>query len=396
MLLILSFHFLLLNVKKYVYCKKRKRMAIDRIEIENFKSIKEATISLSPINILIGPNGAGKSNFINFLKLINIIYEQRLQSFIASHGKADKFLHFGRKNSNFLSGSLIFNNEQNISTNKYEFKLVPNERDNLTIDREKSGYNNRMLYAGKEEDWTYEWSKGIDESLIKSSVSYRNKYLREYFESFKIFHFHDTSESSPLKKTNRVKDNRTLKSDGSNLAAILYRLKKNKEYAVYYKFIVKTIQSVVPFFEDFDLAPDEDDKEYIELVWKEKNKEQYFNAKDLSDGTLRFIALTTLFLQPNLPKTIIIDEPELGLHPFAVNKLCAMVRSASKKSQIIISTQSVNFINNFKPADIIVVDRNEKSESVFSRLEENDLSSWLNDYSLGEIWEKNIIGGRPV
>ena len=187
-----------------------------------------------------------------------------------------------------------------------------------------------------------------------------------------------------------------LKSDGSNLAAILYRLKKKKKYAVYYKFILKTIRSVVPFFEDFDLAPDEDDKEYIELVWKEKNKEQYFNAKDLSDGTLRFIALTTLFLQPNLPKTIIIDEPELGLHPFAVNKLCAMIRSASKKSQIIISTQSINFINNFKPEDIIVVDRNEKSESIFTRLEESELSSWLNEYSLGEIWEKNIIGGRPV
>jgi len=379
-------------------------MAIDRIEIKNFKSIKEATISLSPINILIGPNGAGKSNFINFLKLVNIIYEQRLQSFIASHGKADKFLHFGRKNSIFLSGALIFKDVENKPTHRYTFKLIPNEKDNLVIDGEGSGYNSTHnirtiddLPVPPGEYWTDDITRGgIDESRIKDSNNGRDKFLREYLESFKIFHFHDTSASSPLKKVNRIKDNRTLKTDGSNLAAILYKLKKKREYVVYYKFIVKTIKSVVPFFEDFDLAPDVDDEEYIELVWKEKNKEQYFNAKDLSDGTLRFIALTTLFLQPNLPKTIIIDEPELGLHPFAVNKLCAMIRSASKKSQIIISTQSVNFINNFTPEDIIVVDRNKKSESKFTRLEESDLSSWLSDYSLGEIWEKNIIGGRPV
>jgi predicted ATPase len=117
----------------------------------------------------------------------------------------------------------------------------------------------------------------------------------------------------------------------------------------------------------------------------------------LSDGTLRFICLTTLLLQPKslLPDTLLIDEPELGLHPFAINLLADMLQEAAESKQVIVSTQSVELLNAFQPEDVVVVQR-EEDASVFKRLDKAALSDWLaDDYSLGELWKRNILGGRP-
>lgn len=139
--------------------------------------------------------------------------------------------------------------------------------------------------------------------------------------------------------------------------------------------------------------PNRLNEQLIQLEWKQAGAvDTYFNAYQLSDGTLRFICLATLLLQPNLPQTIIIDEPELGLHPVAVNKLAALIKKASAKTQIIISTQSVNLVDNFGPQDIIVVDRKDNA-TVFNRLDAESLDVWLKDYSLGEIWERMSLAG---
>jgi predicted ATPase len=114
-----------------------------------------------------------------------------------------------------------------------------------------------------------------------------------------------------------------------------------------------------------------------------------------SDGTIRFICLTTALLQPNLPSTVIIDEPELGLHPYAIEILAELINAASQKTQVIISTQSPALVDYFEPEDIIVVNR-ENGASTFRRLDADRLSSWLEDYSLGELWRKNVISGGPV
>lgn len=151
---------------------------------------------------------------------------------------------------------------------------------------------------------------------------------------------------------------------------------------------------LAPYFERFDLKPDRINSETIRLEWKEKGSDTYFNAKHLSDGTLRFIALTTLLLQPEAPQVIIIDEPELGLHPFAINKLAGLIKKASANTQIIISTQSVNLVDNFEPEDIITVDR-EDGQSVFKRQSSEALKDWLIDCSISDLWDKNVIGGRP-
>lgn len=356
---------------------------LQNIKIEGFKSIKDLDLNLSSINILIGSNGVGKSNFISFFELVNNIYEQRLQLYSLKRG-VDNLLHYGRKNTTEIKGYLDFGN------NAYKFNLLPTDEDTLFIEREDS----ILSYTTPFNKTFYDLN--IRESRIKNKYRIRDNYLCEQLESYKIYHFHDTSNDAPLRSKANINDNRSLKENGRNLPAYLYYLQE--KHPMNFKRIEKVIQSVVPFFERFDLAPLLiGEEERINLKWTEKeHPEHYFDAKDLSDGSLRFIALVTLLMQPKLPKVIIIDEPELGLHPTAINKLSGLIKSAAAKGcQIIVSTQSVTLLNNFEPEDIITVDK-EDNQSVFRRLDKEGLSNWINDYSIGELWTKSIIKGQPL
>lgn len=367
-------------------------MAIDRINIKNFKSIRESgNIKITPINILIGANGVGKSNFILFFKMLNSLSKERLRFFVAENGYENSLLYFGRKKSKFIEGSVVFKPESGNINNRYDFKLVPKQPSGFYFEKDEGGYN--VFANGYNETWDFIdfGGEGKEESGLAESELTRATYLRDFFNSFNVFHFHDTSSSSALKQPNKTTDYKYLKPDGSNLAAFLYKIKNT--HPKHFKMIEYTVRSVAPFFERFDLAPDDIDPNVLFLKWLEKGSDEYFNAHHLSDGTLRFIALATLFLQPNLPRTIILDEPELGLHPFAIAKLAGMIKKASVQSQIIVATQSVNLVNEFSADDIIVADRAD-NQTVFKRQSEEELESWLEEYSIGELWEKNVIGGR--
>lgn len=364
---------------------------INRIKIQGYKSIKDLDLELKPINVLIGSNGVGKSNFLSFFKLVNNIYEQRLQNYVAKQGGADNLLYFGRKTTSNIYGKISFIKDITANSNNvYYFDLVPDIFNSFVIDTEGSGFN---VIDWEDDKQNYFFVTDIRESIIKGSSTFRNKFISNYLDSMKIFHFHDTAESSPLRTPAQIDDNKYLREDGNNLAAFLYYLQQKHPKS--FNRIQKTIHSIAPYFERFDLHPDRLNENSIKLEWKEVNQpETYFNASHFSDGTLRFIALATLLMQPELPEVIIIDEPELGLHPFAINKLASLIRKASSTSQIIISTQSVNFVDNFEPEEIITVDRVE-NESVFMRLDSCELKGWLSDYTIGDLWQKNVIKGQP-
>ncbi len=360
---------------------------LDKVRIRGFRSIRDQEVSLGALNVLIGANGAGKSNFVGVFRLLNAIVEGRLQAFLGRSGGAEALLHFGSKTTDELELRFEF------GQNSYRCLLRPTTADRLIFDSEA------VYFQGPDYKEPFEsfLGAGHEESRLREARSQGTKktishYVKEAFESWKIYHFHDTSESARMRLTGDLHDNIFFRGDASNLAAFLYRLQETDEGR--FRNITDTIKMVAPFFDGFRLRPDRLNVEKIRLEWRERGSDAYFGASALSDGTLRFIALATLLFQPTPPTTILLDEPELGLHPAAISLLVAMLRSMATRTQIIVSTQSVTLVNQLCPEEIVVVDRRD-SASEFRRLTTVEIESWLDDYALGELWEKNLLGGRP-
>ncbi len=355
---------------------------LNSIEIKGFKSIKEQFIELREINLLIGQNGAGKSNFIAAFKFLRNIIEGRLKNTTLKAG-AESLLYYGSKETKEIFLKLDF------KPNMYDVTLQPSEADSLFISTEHVGCWNSIF-----PDPFIEKITVSEEESTLASVK-RNKKIAEYvydvLKEWRVYHFHDTSESAGVKKFSSMADNKFLFEDASNLAAFLYRMKNVEE--AYYDRIIKTIQLVIPFFKDFVLEPNPLNEQNIRIEWQDKYSDKTFTANQFSDGSLRFICMAALLLQPKLPKVILIDEPELGIHPSAITILAGLLRKASKRSQVVVSTQSVSLVNEFEPEDIIIVE-NENAETVFKRLNPENLETWLDAYSLGELWDKNVIGGK--
>ena len=351
------------------------------IKAEGFKSIKEMDLELKSLNIIIGQNGAGKSNLISIFKFLYNVARKELQGYAARHGGTDRFLHFGRKKTKQILIDIRF-----AGGSGYSISIVPDVNDNFVITEESESIceENREYGAVSYARKTIMRESALDES------SAANAGLKE----IKTYHFHDTGDDSPIKRTNDISNNIFLQVHANNLTAFLYRLKEN--YKTEYDEIVSAVKMAAPFFQDFILEPSDDGK-YISFRWKHSGFADPLNIDYLSDGTLRFIALAVLLLQPDktMPKIIVIDEPELGLHPYALKILAELMRKAAERGiQIIATSQSVDFVNEFDAQDIIVADR-EGDASVFRRLDEKKLEQWLEEFGIGDIWSKNIIGGNP-
>lgn len=352
---------------------------MDYIEIKGFKSIKSEKIDLNSINLLIGANGSGKSNFISFFDFLNRLYNRNLNEYIALKGGENKILHKGQKTTDEIEFKVEFDN----GNNGYSAKLKLGV-DGLIFTQEK------LIFR---RDNGVDISRSQDEARLKITDNFRAKYIIKYLEGFRKYHFHDTSEKSPFTHLSNIEnDIHYLYFNGSNLAAFLYNIQK--KHKIVYNNLIKTIQSIAPYFSDFYFNPNTEN--LLRLQWRDKYSDTVYGATDLSDGTIRFIALSVLFLQPDLPDTIIIDEPELGLHPAAIAKLSGMIKSvALKNTQVIIATQSTDLISHFGPEDILTVDQIDGC-SKFKRLNKDNLELWLEDYTIDDLWKRNIINsGQP-
>ncbi len=352
---------------------------IDFINIAGYKSIKNYNIPIRPINILIGANGSGKSNFVSFFEFLNFMSNRKLKEYVGMRGGEDKLLYNGSKHTQEISFELSFDNAKN----GYKATLKLGDAGFIV-------QNEYLVYMNNNGRNIASYGP---EANIKSTDNYRAKYVIGFLNSLRKYHFHDTSKNSPFTNVSQKDiDSLYLYEDGRNLAAFLYSV--HEAHKIVYNRIIKTIQSIAPYFSDFFFQPDVNGG--IRLLWQDKFSDTIYGANNFSDGTMRFIALATLFLQPYLPSTIIIDEPELGLHPFAITKLAGMIKSvASRGSQVIIATQSADLVNHFDAEDIIVVDHIH-GETHFRRLESSVLAEWLDDYSIGELWQRNMIqGGQP-
>ncbi|MCX6605360.1 MAG: AAA family ATPase [Acidobacteria bacterium] len=329
---------------------------IETISVSGFKGIRKIKdLELRRMNVLIGANGSGKSNFLGVFELLRALRGERLEDYVARAGGAERLLHFGSK-----------------VTQRIEIELK------FTANSLRALYH--LSFAGPDR--------------------LRSGYLRmrapeSVLGSLRVYHFADAGRTSRMRKTAAINDNLELQPEGANLAAVLYLLQER--YPASLRQIRVAVQQVAPFFDDFILQPLALNPETILLRWRHRGSDDYFDADSFSDGTLRFIALATLLLLPEQfkPSVILLDEPELGLHPAAVTLLAALLSKAAVDSQVIVSTQSPQLLDHFEPEDVLVLGRVSGGTTV-TRLDAERLAGWLEDYSLGQLWEKNEFEGQPV
>ena len=355
--------------------------AIRKIKIEGFKSIASAELELGDLNVVIGANGSGKSNLIGAFRLLERVCSRRLQAFVA--GEPDRLLHHGRKVTPTLSLAFV------LGGSSYGLKLRV-QKDTLVLENERASSGEELLREPEPADYEGEVFKETIRFFSHESVEDCFPIGKDFF----VYHFHDTSDSCAAKQASAIDDNRLLRPDAANVAAYLYWLQEKQP--VEFRNIEEHVRLVAPFFDGFILAPSRLNERKIKLEWRHRDSDAYFDAYSLSDGTLRFICLATLLLQPSPPPLILLDEPELGLHPSAIHLLAEMLEAASTASQVLLATQSVALLDYFSAKDVIVAENSGlRLQTTFRRLDEEKLRVWLDNFSLGELWEKNVLGGRP-
>ena len=372
--------------------------ALNKISIKGFKSIRELNdFELSNLNVVIGSNGAGKSNFVQVFRMLMAMTRKNFTKFILEQGGADNFLFNGLKITPKIDIAFEFESFSGNAKgqNQYRFELSPTVDERFLINEERKYVTTSWRSYGSSSDE----SRLYDERNEKSMNGEWNDvghFVYQSISDWMVYHFHDTSSLAPMRRSEIIEDHHTLRGDAANIAPFLLNLKSNESYNKNYTEIVDAIRFVTPFFDDFRLDVQKlGEAKKTKLSWTQKGSDFPMQPYHLSDGSIRFICLATALLQPYPPSTIIIDEPELGLHPEAISILAELIQVASNRTQVIVATQSPALVDQFAIQDIIVVNR-EDGASTFKRLKEENFSEWLKNYSVGELWTKNVIVGGPV
>jgi len=363
--------------------KNYKNTKLQKVTIKGYKSIafdKPVTLKLNDVSILLGANGAGKSNIISFFRMLSYMMSKSFGKYVEMSGTSNALLHYGAKKTREMSGEIKFSDSLSNAT-----------PDRLIITEERIVWHRK----GKEKPYEVTLEPVFKESALAESDNPVAKTIFQMLSYCKVYQFHDSSAEGPLRQVCPVETTNYLQSHGNNLPSFLLFLRDN--YINSYNRIVDYVRDVVPQFQDFYL---ETNNKFISLRWMDNSATDYrFNAYQFSDGSIRFIALATLLLQPpqTMPNVIILDEPELGLHPYAITQLAEMIKDASIHAQIIIATQSKDLVDHFDIDNISVIEMDKKTLSTtVTHLSDEEYHLWLQKYTVRELWDTNIIGGRPV
>ncbi len=363
------------------------------LTLEGFKSVKSLqAFELRSLNVLIGANGAGKSNFVDFFRMLRALADEGFQKYVNEQGGADGFFFLGPKVTRQISAHLEF------GQNVYEFDLALAGPSSLQIAAERVQHTGGMGWGTL---------KTIGSGVMESTLKKRQNepavvgqgpgvpwHVYDSVSSWTVYHFHDTSSVAPMRRDQSARDRDRLRHDASNIAAFLLHLQSTHRGS--YDLIRDTIRLIAPFFDDFLLREEvRGGNEQVRLEWRQRGSDFPFQPHQLSDGTIRFICLATALMQPFPPATVVIDEPELGLHPSAIAILASLIKSAAERTQVVACTQSPHLLDHFEPADVVTVNRVDGA-SQFDRLDPASLKQWLDDYSVGELWQKNVLRGGPT
>lgn len=360
---------------------------LDQIGIRGFRSIRNQTLALGPLNVLIGTNGAGKSNFLETFHFVKQVINQNLAHYTLAQGGADEILYRGREHSPEMIFKFDFANEAESAPSSYEVELASTDQDLLFLGKE-------TLYAQTPDLFPRQHEIAIGRNLRESNLNNlksKSGIIKETclnLQSCRRYDFRNASALAPSRRPCPLHDNRFLRPRADNLAACLYAMRETQP--VTFELLEGQVRQVASFFDAFHLEPSLLDPEKIQLAWKEQGNDRPCSVSSMSDGTLRFICLATLLIQSKLPNLVLLDEPEIGLHPHALAHLAGLLRLAAQRTQLIVATQSVTLVNQLTPAEVWFVDRIEGA-SVFRHLKHGDYSHWPDDYTLGDLWETNMI-----
>ena len=366
---------------------------ITEISIRGYKSIERLDrLALRPLNVLVGANGAGKSNLLNLISLLTAIVNRHLQRASQVEGGADALLHLGSRVTRELLMRIV------LAGDEFEIGLVPTTDDRLIVGheeiREWGGGHEAVISTGgstNQESGLRSFGTSSDDPLFPPWNAARR--VVRFLASITPYHFEDTSSVAGVRRRGGINDDEHLRPDASNLAAFLHRIRVT--HPDHLRKIRDVVRLAAPFFDDFKLRPIPTNPDMIQLEWTQQGTDYPFRPSQLSDGTLRFICLATALLQPDPPAVMMFDEPELGLHPYALTLLATLFHEAADgPAQVIVSTQSATLLNEFDAEDVVVVER-ANGASTFRRLDPAALSEWLADYAVGDLWQKNLFGGRP-
>ena len=370
---------------------------IESVKIQGFRSLADVELTDLPnAAVLIGPNGSGKSNVVRFLDMVHFILRYRdLATYVVQQGGADDQLYGGADTTESLYADILCRTSAGLTG--YDFTLAYSMLDKLYFHSESI---RQLQVEPSLEPWSYDLGRGHRETNLvefarsaslppEQAEEIRN--LLGLFRNRAVFQFCDTTYNSNIKARQDVEDSDRLFFHGGNLAAVLYRLEQ--EDTRRYDYICELISRILPTFHRFDL---EESFGKVMLRWKSLGSDKTMGAHLTSDGSLRAFCLVTLLNLPEemLPSVILLDEPELGLHPSAVGLVGAMIKVMSKHRQVIVATQSPLLVDEFTPDEIFVTELKE-GQTVITRQDEEYLSVWLEEYSTGELWQKNVMGGHP-
>ena len=361
---------------------------IESLHVKGFRSLADVQLDEIPNPmVLLGANGAGKSNVLRFVQLLQALAGRRLGEFVRRRGGADDQLFGGHQSTNRIEAKV--SSRTDLGTHTYAVTLEGTEAGDLSFVNEE--FTPCAAEAGEPDCGQPNRESGFVLMACSKSGDDRSKAAVDLLRDTMVYQFHDTSSASPIKTRWDAEDNHRLLEHGGNLAPVLVHLRRND--LPKYEMICRHIRRVLPEFDGFEI---EADYGKAILRWRAKTTKQTMGAHLTSDGSLRAFCLITLLNLPSelLPSIVLLDEPELGLHPFAVSLVSHMVKVLARERQVIVATQSPYFVDAFSLEEIVVLTmRDGKTEA--KRFADGDFSHWLDEHSTGELWWKNLLGGYP-